>query len=63
MSKQDELRELLKKVPDQYQDFVVCMMSYAKHYDIVTELKDFLLTHEHATTDDIIEYADELIDG
>ena len=61
--KPDELIDLLQKVPGQYPDFVLCIITLVKNYQIGAEVKQFLMEHPEAKTDDIITYIyDHLIE-
>lgn len=57
----DELRELLKKVSDTYDDFVGCVLCAVKHNDEdVQKVKDFINEDPTRKSDDILEYLEEL---
>ncbi len=57
----DELKELLEKVSDTYDDFVGCVLCAVKHDDEdAQKVKDFIKEDPTRKSDDILEYLDEL---
>ena len=50
-----ELEELLRNVSDAYEDFVKGCLFLAKDFNVVRELKGFIISNPKARTDDIIE--------
>ena len=59
----EKLKERLKKVPDQYPDFVTGIISFIKQYPMTeNDILKYLEDNPYATTDDIIEFTDSLFE-
>lgn len=56
MDKENELRELLNKLPDLYDEFVEWEITSFKRHNAVDDLIAFLKEHPAATTEDVIEF-------
>lgn len=50
------LINLLKQIPNQYSDFISSVAVIIKNYQIGDEVKEYLVNHPDATTDDVIKY-------
>lgn len=57
----DELKNMLEKVSDTYDDFVGCVLCAVKNDDEAAEkVMDFIKEDSARKSDDILEYLDEL---
>ena len=56
-----ELIEPLEKIPNQYPNFIIGMIFMIRNYQIGTEVRQFLIEHPDASTDDVIDFADSLV--
>lgn len=52
----EELREMLKKVSDSYDDFVNAMCSLAKQYDEIDVLSDYLKSNPDADSSNVVSF-------
>lgn len=52
----DELKGLLKKVSDSYEDFVNAMCSLAKQYDEVDILSEYIKQNPDADSSNIVSF-------
>lgn len=53
MDKQERLQELLKKVPDTYSDFEICVAHFAHKFGYEDRMIEYLEKHPEASTSEV----------
>lgn len=57
----EDLKTLLKKVPDSYEDFVIGISLAAKSDEDRDKIANYLQKHKNADTSDVIEFVTDEI--